>query len=226
MSIGQAIRQLREEREWGLRDLAAKVTALGLPLSHQAVQTREKGAVPVNPRERKIFARVFELSLEDFDKRWRGSKLDRTDGDESGRRGIPVINRAPAGMVIDYNEYGVDSGQGYEYIERGTVDDDLAFAVVVVGDSMEPRLHEGDYLIFSPLNVPKPRAALDVGCVAFIRFAPDSKKVGCCLARFMGKGPDGKLRFSKDNPKHKGHVLAPTEIEQLAVAVERRSRAI
>jgi hypothetical protein len=46
-----------------------------------------------------------------------------------GGLGIPIINLAPAGRIVDYEEYGVDSGQGWEYVEQGDIEDPLAFGV-------------------------------------------------------------------------------------------------
>lgn len=204
-----------------VRDLASLV---GLDYSN--LSKRERGEIKrISPAERRLFAKAFGISIEDFDSRWRAYRIEQTVGDPE-RRGIPVINRSPAGTVVDYAEYGVDSGQGHEYIERGGVDDPLAFAVIIVGDSMEPNLFEGDYVIFSPVaRVPKPRAELKPEAVCFVRVVQDAKEPGCCVARF--KGSDGKsLVFTKDNRKHKGVTVPREHVEQLAVAVERRTKRL
>lgn len=220
-AVGQVIRQLREEAGWGLRELEDALRKTGLNLSYQSISLREKGGVQVNPRERRHFAQAFGKSLDEFDAMWRGARVDRS----VGSIGIPVVNRAPAGMVIDYEEYGVDTGQGFTYIERGDVDDELAFAVIVVGDSMEPRLYAGDYLVLSPMTVPRPKAVLDTGKVVFVRFGPESRREGCCIAVYDGTD-DGKVRFSKANARYKPFSVPREHIQQLAVAVDRRTKRI
>lgn len=208
---------MREEQGLTVRALAGLVG-----INFTGVAARERGEIRVKPPERKRFAQAFGMTIEEFDARWRASKVERTIGGE----GIPVINRAPAGMIVDYEEYGVDSGQGTEYIERGSIDDPLAFAVVVVGESMETALFDGDYVIFSPVaRVPKPRAELKPGAVCFVRIGQDAKRSGCSIARF--KGTDGKsLEFTKDNKQHKGFCVDREHVEQLAVAVERRTKRL
>jgi transcriptional regulator with XRE-family HTH domain len=216
-AIGQAVRALREDRGWNVRELADK-----MGLSHGVMAAKERGEIRIKPPEERRLAEIFGLKLEEFRDKWRASRVEQTVGGD----GIPVINRAPAGNVVDYEEHGVDSGQGFEYLERGGVEDPLAFAVIVVGQSMETALFEGDYLIFSPVaRVPKPRAELKPGAVCFVRTAPEVKGCGCCIARF--KGSDGKrLDFTKDNRKFKGFAVDREHVEQLAVAVERRTKRL
>lgn len=188
-------------------------------LSHDAISKIERGLRRVRPPERKAIAAALMLDLASFDDLWRADKIARTVGGD----GIPVINLAPAGTVTDYAEYGVDSGQGFMYVERGSIEDELAFAVQIVGDSMEPSLFQGDTLILSPMTVPKPRAELVRGCVVFVRFAEESPLDGCMIARWH-PGEDGTVTLAKDNPRYPPTVARPVDIQQLSVAVERRSK--
>lgn len=138
-----------------------------------------------------------------------------------GTPGIHVINRAPAGQIMDYEEYGIDSGQGYEYLDLGDINDNLAFAVVVVGKSMEPTLRDGDYLVLSPLDPYKPHNdRLGDGAIVFVRFTYEHSG-GCTLARFFDEG-DGKIRLQKDNPAYAAINCDREDIQSLAIAVERR----
>lgn len=215
-AIGQLVRRLREERGWTLEQLAER-----LAISTSTLAKKERGEVSIKPPERQQFAQAFKLTLDEFDEQWRGSRLDRSVGGP----GIPVINRAPAGQVIDYEEYGVDSGQGMEYLDWGDIRDDLAFAVIVVGDSMEPSLHEGDYLILSSLSLPRPKVKLEDGAVVFVRFGPDSGRPGCTIARWYGQS-DGSIILRKDNARHPPIVCRRDDLEQLAVAIEKRSKRV
>lgn len=123
-AIGQTIKRLREEHGWTQAELGQKVDLDGTNIAR-----REMGRTKVKAAERFRFAQAFGMSITEFDEQWRQWIVPRT----RGGHGIPVINRAPAGQIVDYEEYGVDSGQGYEYIDFGTIPDPHAFAVVVVG---------------------------------------------------------------------------------------------
>ena len=239
-SLSTAIRELREENGWTQTEFAERINAASTKINAQAgrsesanlkvdqttVSRWESGTRPAPTHARRAIAHAGGLTLEDFDDRWRADTIDRTDGDESGNRGIPVINRAPAGVVVNYEEYGVDSGQGFTYIDREDVSDPLAFAVIVVGDSMEPSIREGDILVFSPLGVPRPRVILEPQMVTFIRFSEDSaKRGGCCIARFA-ETDNKTLSFTKDSPKHDPFTVPREDIAQLAVAIDQRRKKI
>jgi SOS-response transcriptional repressor LexA len=211
--MGTAIKWLREERGWTQEELGAKVGLDGTNIAR-----RESGKTKVKPEERHKFAAAFGMSLIEFDERWRQWTVTRTRGGP----GIPIINRAPAGEVRDYEEYGVDSGQGFEYVDAGDIDDPLAFGVIVVGDSMEPRLKEGDYVILSPVDPYKPTDKLANGKIVFVRFTADHDG-GCVLARFFAE-KDGQIRLQKDNPNYKAIVCDRNDIVSVAVAVERREK--
>lgn len=212
--IARAIRELRKEKGWNQSELGAKVG-----LTQSDISRRESGEVSIPPNEQRKFAKAFGLSIAEFEAKWRASHVPRS----VGGRGIPVINRAPAGMVVPFEELSVDSGQGFEYLDWGDVNDDLAFAVVVEGDSMEPSLYEGDYLVFSPMTVPKPKRELRDGAVVFVRFTVESGRDGCALARWHDQG-DGVIVLSKDNPGHPPLVCKREDIQQLSVAVDRRTK--
>jgi transcriptional regulator with XRE-family HTH domain len=231
-AIGQAIRNLREERGWTQSQLGELVGIDGTNVAR-----RETGRTRVRSNERFLFAKAFGMNVIDFDEHWRQWEVARTQGGP----GIPIINRAPAGLVTDYEEYGVDSGQGYEYVDYGSITDRHAFGVVVVGDSMQPRLNEGDYVILSPCDPYRGDGKLASGAgatpgagalsggpgalpgaIVFVRFTVEHGG-GCMLARFFIE-PDGRIRFQKDNPAYAATVCDREAVQSLAVAVERRER--
>jgi transcriptional regulator with XRE-family HTH domain len=213
-AIGQAIRQLRKEQGLTLEELSEK-----MGMSIQSIQRRETGNAEVKPPERKAFAAAFGMSVDEFDQRWRATRIEQT----RGGTGIPVINRAPAGSIIDYEEFGVDSGQGYEYIDYGGLpENEHLFAVVIVGDSMTPTLQDGDRVIFRPLDSYRPRTKWEDGRVCFVRFNEDYDEPGCTVARVRSTG-NGHLMLIKDNPAHSARIVGREMISQIAVAVERRS---
>ena len=213
-TLGALITKLRTEQGWNQSELADR---LGVS---QATVSRWETGQAINPPERKQIAATFGIPFLDFEAQWREVNMPR-------RRtvpGIPVINRAPAGLVVNYEETMCDSQDGFEYLDFGDVNDDLAFAVIVVGDSMEPDLRDGDKVVFTPIKgVPKPRASLDEGKTVFVRFTPESRRDGCTIASWHQE-KDGTIMLTKSNRKYKPIICQPIEIEQLSVAFELRRK--
>lgn len=212
-AIGQTIKRLREEHGWTQAELGEKVD-----LDAANIGRRETGRTKVKGGERFRFAQAFNMSVTEFDQHWRQWSIPRTRGGD----GIPVINRAPAGQVIDYEEYGVDSGQGFEYIDFGQITDPLAFAVIVVGESMQPALNEDDILVLSSVDPYKADPRLTNGRIVFVRLTQEHGG-GCTLARFFDEG-HGRVRLYKDNPKYAPLQYDRTAIQAIAIALERRVR--
>lgn len=214
-AIGEVVKRLREERGWTQAELAVKV---GMDRTNLA--RRETGQTRVRADERIKFAEAFGMSVVEFDEQWRQWSVPRTRGGD----GIPVINRAPAGQIIDYEEYGVDSGQGFEYIDFGLITDPHAFAVIVVGDSMQPALSDGDQLVLSPVDPYKADPRLTNGTIVFVRFTKEHSG-GCTLARFYDEG-QGRIRLHKDNPNYAPLNCEREMIQGMALALERRTRLL
>lgn len=220
-AVGTAIRQLREDRGWTQEQLAQL-----MGMSRPALGKRETGETQVRRNEMRKFAEVFGMSLSDFEDAWRAQKIDQP---RPLGGAIPVINSAPAGLAVDYEEFGTSTGEGYMTIDRGTVEDELAFAVDVVGDSMEPTLHERDIVVFAPLVNGKDRAKLTDGRVVFVRFSndPEAPRQGCTIARFFWVDTQtGAFRLAKDNTRYPETraLLVPEQIARISIAVEVRSR--
>lgn len=68
----------------------------------------------------------------------------------SAGRPIPVINKVSAGYPSDFDDLDYPVGIADDYVRCPDIHDANAFAVRVVGDSMEPKFREGDIVIFSP----------------------------------------------------------------------------
>jgi repressor LexA len=83
----------------------------------------------------------------------------------SAGRLIPIINKVAAGYPTDFNDLDYPVGIADDYIRCPDVHDPNAFAVRVVGDSMEPKFKEGDIIIFSP------KVEVRNGDDCFVRFA-------------------------------------------------------
>jgi repressor LexA len=78
---------------------------------------------------------------------------------------VPIINKVAAGYPAEFDDLDYPVGIADDYVRCPDLHDPNAFAVRVVGDSMEPRFTEGDIVVFSP--------ALEVrnGDDCFVRFA-------------------------------------------------------
>jgi SOS-response transcriptional repressor LexA len=177
----------------------------------------EKGAVFPPAVERKKWARVLGFgSLIEFDSQWRDDWPRITSASREGW--VPVINKVPAGDPVDYEEYGLDSRTGFEYVPRSPgLEGDNLFAVVIMGDSMWPVYRHGDLVIFRPVTPDEP--VVD-GTAVFVRFG--SGRGHQCTFKSVWRRSDGRLELRPENPNFKTLVVTSEEIDRMATAVERR----
>ena len=144
----------------------------------------------------------------------------RAGPDRQRVRPIPVINKVAAGYPTDFTDLGYPVGIADEYIAGpAELSDPNAFAVRVVGDSMEPRYHEGDVVIFSPA------AAVDTGADCFVRFATASRPNDgeSTFKRVFFDAPD-HVRLQPLNERYAPTFVKPAEIEGIFRAVARYER--
>ena len=220
-AIGHAIRHFRKLKDWDRDELARKMGRI-----HGSwIQRREDGTKPVPRHEWKRFAEVFEITLEEFEREFRQYFTIDRPVYEVGK--IPLINHTPAGPTMDYEAWSQAGDEGYEYICRGDIEDDRAFAVTVVGASMEPTLREKDVVVLSPI---RPESGADLRdmleTVCFVRVGERSSSPGVFLARLVAieEDDDNVLVFSKDNPRHAGVRVLAGDVERMAQAVEIRRK--
>lgn len=212
---GNAIREIREEKGWSQSELGVK-----LGKTQDWISRRESGRTPVPLHEQRQFAAALEMSLEEFEKRWRAQKVH----DRPAPTRIPVINRGPAGQVLPYDHDHFAEGEYHnalEYVDRSEkTQDPLAFALIIIGDSMEPTFFDGDTVVFSPVHrVPKPTVKLAGGRVVFVRLNQEHGADGVSIGRYQPiSGPDGEgptFLLTKDNPKHKAMIAQRAEKQGL-----------
>lgn len=93
------------------------------------------------PRSKKLekILNQYDLDLE----------IETEPQDKAGQL-VPVINKVPAGYPADFDDMGYPVGFADDYVRCPDIHDPNAFAVRVVGDSMESKFFEGDIVIFSP----------------------------------------------------------------------------
>ena len=122
---------------------------------------------------------------------------------------VPVINKVAAGYPSDFNDLDYPVGVADDYVRCPDLHDPNAFAVRVVGDSMEPKFREGDIVVFSP------EAEVHNGDDCFIRFAMPHETT---FKRVFFE-PDNKVRLQPRNEKYSPIIADGKRINGLYRAV-------
>lgn len=128
-------------------------------------------------------------------------------------RSIPLINKVAAGYPSDFTDKGYPVGIADEYVSVPDIDDTNAFAVSVVGDSMEPRLHEGDVLIISPGE------PVGQGDICFVRI--DENGETSSTIKQVWHDDETNVRLESFNPKYASRIVKREHIGGLYRAVRR-----
>lgn len=212
--FGKTIKRLREAKGLSQPELGALIG-----VDKQSISNWEgKRSPSLRGWNYAKLAQSLGLTTIELDREWRVGSREQSIGDPVDRR-IPVINRAPAGTVTDYQECSMaDSGQGAWYVDRRGIEDPHAFAVIVTGDSMSPQLTNGTIAYFSPMDpdghILFGREKVNEGHVVFVRFGVEAPQEGCTIARLFRKG--SKIQLVKDNKKYKALLCDPTHIMAMA----------
>jgi len=127
----------------------------------------------------------------------------------SAGRLVPVINKVAAGYPSDFNDLDYPVGVADDYVRCPDLHDPNAFAVRVVGDSMEPKFREGDIVVFSPA------AEVHNGDDCFIRFAMPHET---SFKRAFFE-PDNKVRLQPRNERYSPIIVEGGRINGLYRAV-------
>jgi phage repressor protein C with HTH and peptisase S24 domain/DNA-binding XRE family transcriptional regulator len=132
------------------------------------------------------------------------------------RRRIAIINRVAAGYPAEFTDLGYPAGVADDYLSAPPeLDDPQAFAVRVVGDSMEPRYREGDIVLFSP------RAAVRSGDDCFVRFAPECTAAQGATFKRVYFDSELLMRLQPLNNRYPPQVVPLKDIAGLYKAVFR-----
>jgi SOS-response transcriptional repressor LexA len=215
--FGKTLRKLIDERKLSMTEFSEKS---GIVISTLYRHLNAPHGNQMHPRTYRTIAEALGMTIQELDAQWRATRVPQSQGgpDDS----IPVVNKTPAGPAVDYQECYPDSGVGHDYITKSPwqIGMDLLFAVVVVGNSMEPEFRDGDYLVFRPIA---PHDILPDGTAVFVRFTAE-RNSECTFKRVFDRGDE--LEFRPDNPKHRSIVAPRTEIERMAELIEVRRRVI
>jgi phage repressor protein C with HTH and peptisase S24 domain len=140
------------------------------------------------------------------------SELDteKSTASLSAGRLVPVINKVAAGYPSDFNDLDYPVGVADDYVRCPDLHDPNAFAVRVVGDSMEPKFREGDIVVFSPA------AEVHNGDDCFIRFATPHETA---FKRVFFEPEENKVRLQPRNEKYSPIIIDGKRINGLYRAV-------
>jgi len=122
---------------------------------------------------------------------------------------VPVINKVTAGYPSDFDDLDYPVGIADDYVRCPDLHDPNAFAVRVIGDSMEPKFHEGDIVVFSPA------AEVHSGDDCFIRLAAPHETA---FKRVFFE-PDNTIRLQPRNEKYSPIIIDGKRINGLYRAV-------
>jgi repressor LexA len=134
-----------------------------------------------------------------------------------GLRNIPIINKVAAGYPQEFTDLGYPVGVADDYVSVPTdLSDPNAFAVRVVGDSMEPKYHEGDIVILSPA------AGVRSGDDCFVRFGlTGGPRDGEVTFKRVFFDPGDVVRLQPINEHYAPAVVQPKQIAGIFRAVAR-----
>jgi len=124
---------------------------------------------------------------------------------------VPIINRVAAGYPTDFNDLDYPVGMADDYVRCPDLHDPNAFAVRVIGDSMEPRFHQGDIVVFSPA------AEVRNGDDCFIRFTQPHETT---FKRVFFEA-DKKIRLQPRNEQYSPTIMDGKRIDGVYRAVSR-----
>lgn len=133
---------------------------------------------------------------------------------ENPGRLIPVINKVAAGYPVDFDDLDYPAGFADDYVRCPDIDDPHAFAVRVVGDSMEPNFRQDDIVIFSP------GAEIRNGDDCFVRFAAPHETT---FKRVFFESDD-KIRLQPRNENYSPMIIEGSRLNGVYRAVIKYER--
>ena len=225
--VAATIQSIMDAKGYSARDLAKM-----LGWSPSTLSKKLSGDLKIRRTDREEIAAVLGTTADAIDQ-LAGVPFSSPPKQAKPKRDsrIPLINRAAAGAFSQFDSES-ESANGYadamNTIDRGTVEDADAFAVVVDGESMQPTLLPGDIVVFSPAREGDDR--LVDGVVVHIRSTPESQgRGGNLIGRWFMDHDRREVVIRKDNPRFPPVILSATayqDIARIAIAAERRTRAL
>lgn len=193
MTSGQRITKLRKER-----DLQQKEVAAAIGMNRIVLNRIELGKRPLRDDEAVALADFFHVTTDYLLK-----GVTEQPQDKKGVR-IPVLGRVVAGIPIEAVEEVLD----YEEITPELAATGEFFALQVRGDSMLPKLEEGDVVIV------KKQEDVETGDIAIVLVNGDEATIK------QIKKVDGGIMLYGFNPDvYEPHFYSNQQIEELPVRI-------
>lgn len=126
---------------------------------------------------------------------------------------LPLLSKIPGGSPIEFTDGEYPVGFGEEFVDRGDITDPNAFALIVEGDSMSPRINSGDIVIISPNT---PVISRSIAAVT-IRNEEHTLKRVILL-------DNGKVLLQPENENCDPLVLDKADVKFIGRVIERRER--
>jgi len=126
---------------------------------------------------------------------------------------VPLLSKIPAGIPAEWTDGDYPVGFGEEFIDRGDVADPNAFALIVDGDSMSPRINSGDIVIISP------NATITNRSCAVVSVHEGDRTLKTVI--FLN---NGKVILQPENDHYEPLVVDREKITFIGRVVERRER--
>ena len=126
---------------------------------------------------------------------------------------LPLLSRIPGGSPVAFTDGEYPAGFGEEYVDRGDITDPNAFALIVEGDSMTPRINSGDIVIISPNS---PINSRSIAAVAIHNEEQTLKRV-----IFL---ENDKVLLQPENENYDPLVIEKDKIKFIGRVIERRER--
>ena len=171
--------------------------ASAIQVSQAALSGYETGKFQADIDTYKRIATYFDVSLDYL----LGVSLNKKA--DSGHAKVPVLGDVAAGIPIEAITDIVD----YEEIDAALARTGEFFGLRIKGDSMEPRMREGDVVIV------RQQDTADTGDTVVVLVNGDSATV-----KKIKYGPDG-ITLLPTNPSHDPLFYSAAEVEQLPVRV-------
>lgn len=206
MFVGKNIRFLRTSNDMTLEDISKLLNYKSL----STVQKWEKNIAQPPLKKVQQLADYFHVDIDDFTNT---DLQQKRKGDKqclSFR--VPVLGDVAAGIPIEANEEIIDYVElPARYANIGTF-----FALRIHGDSMSPRICDGDYVVV------KQQADADSGDIVIVRVA-----LGTATCKRLRKYADGAIELVSINPSYEPMFYSREQVESepvevLGIVVENR----
>ena len=135
---------------------------------------------------------------------------DKPGKNVSGRL-VPIINKVAAGFGVDFDDLEYPPGVADEYLTCPDIFDPNSFGVRISGDSMEPKFHNGEVVVFSP------SAEVNSGDDCFVRLT-DPHETTFKRVYYVS---DGLIKLQPLNDKYQPKVVSPDRVTGIYRAVIR-----